>query len=83
MSEKRLLAFVRDLASHGVRHDLNPTMRHGAIFSRYVQRGDIDALHRFYTDYLSGIDCSIRQRAAEALPGRAPVRVVRSARRLR
>jgi len=49
-----LRSFVEDLAGHGVRFDLNPTVdsRRGAFA---------------YLDYLARIDQSIRERATEAL----------------
>lgn len=49
-----LRSFVEDLAGHGVRFDLNPT-----VDSR---RGSFA-----YLDYLARIDQSVRERAAEAL----------------
>lgn len=48
--------FVADLASHGVRFDLNPTI-------------DYSRLAASYTAYIARIDTSIRERAARALGG--------------
>ncbi|TDP29797.1 hypothetical protein [Nocardia ignorata] len=53
-----LEAFVTDLAGHGLRFDLNPTM----------QMGDVGQLYVGFANYLVRADESIRQRAAELLP---------------
>ncbi|WP_043654410.1 hypothetical protein [Nocardia thailandica] len=49
--------FVTDLAGHGLRFDLNPTM----------QMGSVEQLYTGFAHYLVRADESIRQRAAELL----------------
>lgn len=53
-----LEALVTDLAGHGLRFDLNPTMQMGSVEQLYVG----------FANYLVRADESIRQRAAELLP---------------
>ncbi|MBU6430588.1 MAG: hypothetical protein KGR26_16335 [Cyanobacteria bacterium REEB65] len=52
-----LESFVRDLAGHGLRFDLNPTLDHGTIESTAMG----------YLQYLRRIDASVRERAATKL----------------
>jgi hypothetical protein len=53
-----LESFVVDLAFHGTRHDLNPTMN----------MADVDVLYTGMSDYLRSMDETIRRRAKALLP---------------
>lgn len=56
----RLRKALTDFAEHGLRHDLNPTVRHGK---------DPEKLTGFFVAYLNSADELVRSRAREALEG--------------
>jgi hypothetical protein len=62
-------ALVEDLADHGVRFDLTPTMAYSypADIDRHTENVVSSEISQQYCDYIERIDESIRERAAVAL----------------
>ncbi len=61
--EEGTTKFVRDLAEHGIRFDLNPTVQWGGENSE----DELQSLGNAYLDYIKRIDESMRERAKDAL----------------
>lgn len=55
----RLRAVLRDFAEHGLRHDLNPTMRN--VNATGVR------VYAWFSEYMKGADAQVRERARRAL----------------